>query len=133
VIELRAAFGIALLAVAVAVSGGATAAVSEGRPALGRHAAELCVTTAAAEPSCGPAQAELRRDGSARVRIDDLVYRLQLHSSQVEVVLMHGAVQVDEFTVPYEWVGRSLQFNDDERKVRYEVRFLKRGANEQSR
>jgi len=131
VIMPRAAFRIALLA--LAVSGSASAAVSEGRPALGRHAAELCVTTASAEPSCGPAQAELRRDGSARVRIDDLVYRLQLHSSQVEVVLMHGAVQVDEFTVPYEWVGRSLQFNDDERNVRYEVRFLKRGANEQSR
>jgi len=25
--------------------------------------------------------------------------------------------------VPYEWVGRSLQFTDDERQVRYEVRF----------
>jgi hypothetical protein len=111
-------------------SASASAAVSESRPALGRHAAELCVTTGPAEPSCGPAQAELRRDGSARVRIDDLVYHLQLHSSQVEVVLMHGAVQVDEFTVPYAWIGHSLQFNDDERKVRYEVRFLGRGANE---
>jgi hypothetical protein len=130
VIDMRAAVRMALLA--LAVSGNASAAVSEGRPALGRHVAELCVATATAEPSCGPAQAELRRDGSARVRIDDLVYHLQLHSSQVEVVLMHGAVQVDEFTVPYEWVGRSLQFND-ERKVRYEVRFLKRGSNEQSR
>ncbi len=115
------------------VAGGACAAVSEGRPAWGRHAAELCVASGPAEPSCGPAQVELRRDGSARVRIDDLVYRLRLHSSQVEVVLMHGAVQVDEFTVPYVWLGSSLQFNDDERKVRYEVRFRKRAANEQSR
>ena len=113
--------------------GSASAAVPEGRPAVGRHAGELCVATASAAPSCGPAQVDLRRDGSARVRIDDLVYRLQLHSSQVEVVLMHGAMQVDEFTVPYEWVGGALQFNDDERKVRYEVRFTKRGANEPGR
>ena len=118
---------------AALAAGSASAAASEGRPAVGRHAGELCVATASATPSCGPAQVDLRRDGSARVRIDDLVYRLQLHSSQVEVVLMHGAMQVDEFTVPYEWVGSSLQFNDDERKVRYEVRFTKRGANERGR
>jgi len=103
----------------------ASAAVAEGRPSIGRHAAQLCVATAAAAPSCGPAQVDLRRDGSARVRIDDVVYQLQLHSSQVEVVLMHGAMQIDEFTVPYEWVGRNLQFNDDERQVRYEVRFTR--------
>ena len=111
------------IALAMFASGAASAAVSERRPAAGRHAAQLCVTTAAATPSCGPAQVELRRDGSARVRVDDVVYRLQLHSSQVDVVLMHGAMQIDEFTVPYEWVGGSLQFNDDQRKVRYEVRF----------
>src|SRR5205085_11927395 len=99
-------------------------------PAAGRHAGELCVATGPAEPSCGPAQVDLRRDGSVRVRVDDLVYHLQLHSSQVEVVLMHGAMQVDEFTVPYAWVGRSLQFNDDERHVRYEVRFEKRMPND---
>jgi len=128
---VRAAVSIVLLALAASH---ASAAVSTGRPALGRHAAEFCVATGPAEPSCGPAQAELRRDGSARVRIDDLVYHLQLHSSQIDVVLMHGAVQVDEFTVPYAWVGRSLQFNDEDRNVRYEVRFLMgRGANEQSR
>lgn len=101
----------------------ASAAVSSGRPAVGRHSGELCVATAAAAPNCGAAQIELRRDGSARVRIDDVVYQLQLHSSQVEVVLMHGTVQIDEFTVPYEWVGRTLQFSDDERDTRYEVRF----------
>ena len=120
-INQRAALRIALLA--LAVPGSASAAVSEGRPALGRHAAELCVTTALAEPSCGPAQAELRRDGSARVRIDDLVYRLQLHSSQIDVVLMHGAMQIDEFTAPYEWAGRTLRFSDSDRNMRYEVRF----------
>ena len=111
----------------------ALAAAVEARPGLGRHAAELCVATAPAAASCGPAQVDLRRDGSMRVRVDDLVYRLQLHSSQVDVALVHGAVQIDEFTAPYEWIGHSLRFNDDERKVRYEVRFSKRSPNEQDR
>lgn len=119
-------------AIALALgAGAAAAAVSEGRPTVGRHAGELCVANASTEPSCGPALVELRRDGSARVRINDLVYRLQLHSSQVDVVLMHGAVQIDEFTVPYAWVGRSLQFTDDERNVRYEVRFARKISNDQ--
>jgi hypothetical protein len=93
------------------------------RPSAGRHAAELCVTTPTAPPSCGPAQADLRGDGTLRLRIDDVVYSLRLRSSQADLVLMHGAVQIDEFTVPYEWVGSTLRFNDDERSVRYEVRF----------
>ena len=97
----------------------------DARPTAGRHAAELCVATTPAPPSCGPAQADLRGDGSLRLRIDDIEYRLQLHSSQVDVVLMHGAVQIDEFTVPYEWVGSALQFND-ERSARYEIRFPER-------
>jgi hypothetical protein len=125
--RVRAAAAIALALGA----GAASAAVSEGRPTVGRHAGELCVANASTEPSCGPALVELRRDGSARVRINDLVYRLQLHSSQVEVVLMHGAVQIDEFTVPYAWVGRSLQFTDDQRNVRYEVRFARKISNDQ--
>ena len=104
-------------------------AVPERRPAPGRHVGELCVTPAAsAEPGCGPAQLDLRPRGRLSVRVDDLVYRLQLHSSQVGVVLMHGIVQVDEFTVPYEWSGDSLTFTDDQRQVRYEVRFTKRAA-----
>jgi len=125
--RVRAAAAIALALGA----GAASAAVSEGRPTVGRHAGELCVANASTEPSCGPALVVLRRDGSARVRINDLVYRLQLHSSQVEVVLMHGAVQIDEFTVPYAWVGRSLQFTDDQRNVRYEVRFARKISNDQ--
>lgn len=123
---MRNAAAAVLIACALA-AGAASAAAPSGRPALGRHAAELCVASAAEPPNCGPAVFDLRRDGSARVRIDDLVYQLQLHSSQVDVVLMHGAVQVDLFTVPYAWVGNSLQFNDDERRVRYEVRLGKQG------
>jgi hypothetical protein len=95
----------------------------DARPNAGRHAAELCVTTTTAPPSCGPAQADLRSDGTLRLRIDDVVYNLRLRSSQADLVLTHGAVQIDEFSVPYEWVGSTLRFNDDERSVRYEVRF----------
>jgi hypothetical protein len=113
----------ALLACAVPVlSAPAFAAPQADAPLPGRYAAELCVTTAGSAPGCGPVQLELRRDGSARVRVDDLVYQLQLHSSQVDVVLMHGSVQVDDFTVPYQWVDRTLRFEDEDRHVRYEVR-----------
>lgn len=110
--------------------GAAAAAVSNGRPTIGRHDGELCVATGTNPPSCGPAQVELRRNGSARVRIDDIVYLLQLRSIRVEVVLMHGAMQIDEFVAPYDWVGSTLQFIDGDRSTRYEVRFNKRVANE---
>ena len=101
----------------------AVPSATDARPPAGRHAVELCVATLPAPPNCGPAQAELRSDGSVRMRIDDVVYRMQLHSSQVEIVLMHGAVQIDEFTAPYAWVGKTLQFVDGAKNARYEVRF----------
>jgi hypothetical protein len=91
-------------------------------PVAGRYDAQLCVATGPAGPSCGPAEVELRANGEARVRIADIVYRLQLNSSQVEVVLMQGTMQLDEFVASYEWVGRSLQFDDKDKNARYEVR-----------
>ena len=51
----------------------------------------------------------------------DLVYRLQWHSSQVDVVLMHGSMQIDEFTAVYEWRGATLEFADRDQRLRYEV------------
>ena len=96
-------------------------------PSAGRYGAELCVTTSAsAAPGCGPAEVELQAGGSARVRISDLSYRLQLKSSQVDVVLMHGSTQIDEFTAPYEWVGNTLQFIDADKRARYELRLADR-------
>jgi hypothetical protein len=109
----------------VLAAGPALAAGSSQRPAPGRHDAELCVTIAAAAPNCGPAQLDLRRDGSARVRVDDLTYTLKPHAGQAEVVLMHGSVEIDDFGVRYAWVGRLLQITDDERQMRYDVRVLK--------
>ena len=113
---------VALLAMVSFWAGGASAAPL-ARPDAGRHEAQLCVATLPKPPSCGPAQVDLRRDGSLRLRIDDIVYTMRLHSSQVEVVVMHNVVQIDAFTVPCEWVGNTLQFNDDDRNSRYEIRF----------
>ncbi len=109
-----------LLALAAA---GLAAAAPPARPEAGRHAAELCVATLPNPASCGPAQVDLRTDGSLRMRIDDIVYNLKLHSSQVEVVVMHNVVQIDGFTAPYEWLGPTLQFVDNDRRSRYELRF----------
>jgi hypothetical protein len=93
-------------------------------PVAGRYTGQLCVATSADGPSCGPADVELRANGQAQVRVADIVYLLQLNSSQVEVVLMQGSMQLDEFIANYEWVGHSLQFADKEKNARYEVRLV---------
>ena len=109
--------GLASAALLVGVAASADAA-----PTPGRYAAQLCVTQPAAEPSCGAADLEWRRGGRARVRISDIVYTLQLKTSQVEVVLLHGSMQIDSFTAIYEWAGDTLRFVDADKNVRYEVR-----------
>ena len=106
----------------------AAAAAAPAAPAVGRYDAQLCVTLSAAAPSCGAAEVEWQRDGHVRVRVDDISYRLRLRSSQVEVVLTHGAMQIDEFVAPFEWVGSSLQFEDAAKGARYEVRLGRRKA-----
>lgn len=88
-------------------------------PVPGRYAGELCVATSSARPDCGPVQVTLARGGALQIRISDIVYRLQLNSSQVDVVLMHGAMQIDGFTANYEWAGRALSFRDAEKQVAY--------------
>ncbi len=115
----RARLGTLLAALALAGVAGATAAP----PGPGRWDATLCVQTSSNAPNCGPVRAELGRDGSMQLRVDDIVYHLQLHTRQVEIVLMHGGMQIDEFTVPYLWSGRTLKFSDTEHDARYEVRF----------
>ncbi len=115
----RRTLGAALLALAALDLSAAPLA----QPKAGRYTAELCVATLPKPPSCGPAQVDLRADGTLRLRVDDIVYNMTLHSSQVEVVVMHHVVQIDEFTVPYEWIADTLQFTDDDRNSRYEIRF----------
>ena len=102
------------------------ASVDPGPPAPGRYSARLCVQPLAgpaAESNCGPADALLQRGNKAVLRISDIVYRLELHSSQVEVVLMHGSMQIDGFTAVYDWQGRTLRFEDREKGIAYAVDF----------
>jgi hypothetical protein len=100
------------------------ASTTASRPAVGRHAAQLCVTTTAnAAPSCGPAQVDIGQRSDIRVRVDDVVYHLQLHNSQLDVVLMHGSIEIDDFTATYQWSDKALRFDDDERNAHYEIRF----------
>jgi hypothetical protein len=117
------------VAATMAMAANAAAAGTPGAPPAGRYDGQLCVTPASAPQQCGPAVVDMRSPGSARVRIDDIRYALTLHSSQVDVVLMHGAMQIDGFTAQYEWQGSRadavLQFVDADKRVRYEVRFGK--------
>ena len=118
---VRAGIGLAASGLALVVSL-ATAAVSARAPVPGRYAAQLCVALSAAPLRCGAAEVDWQRDGQARVRVSDISYRLQLRSSQVEVVLLHGAMQIDQFVSPFAWVGSSLKFADAARSTGYELR-----------
>jgi hypothetical protein len=98
-------------------------------PATGTYAARLCVTLADQPASCGPAQAHLAGH-RLRVRISDIEYRLELQprraAGDLIALLMHGAMQIDEFNAPYEWRGPVLQFDDADKRTRYEVQLGER-------
>ena len=79
-----------------------------------------------APADCGAVQVDVRSRQRLTVRVSDLAYQLQLSSSQVDVVLMHGTMQIDGFFAPYEWVGTSLQFLDLEKRTRYELQLAPR-------
>ena len=108
--------------------GAASASAAAAAPAVGHYHAQLCVSLSAGAPNCGAAEVDWQHDSRARVRVNDISYRLQLHSSQVAVVLMHGAMQLDEFVAPFEWAGNTLQFADAARHARYELRLGERKA-----
>jgi hypothetical protein len=91
-------------------------------PAAGRYAAQLCVTVAGAEPACGPAEIDWIDRHRARLRISDVVYALRLRAGQIDVVLKHGAMQIDGFTAVHEWEDMALRFADPDKNVRYEIR-----------
>lgn len=97
------------------------AGVAAAQPRSGRYDAQLCVRLGDASPSCGPAEVQLQQGRRLRVSISDIVYRLQLHSSQADVVLMHGAMQIDEFVAAYEWKGSTFAFVDADKRTRYEL------------
>ncbi|MEQ1805118.1 MAG: hypothetical protein ABL900_07040 [Burkholderiaceae bacterium] len=95
------------------------------QPAPGQYAAQWCVLALPnAQASCGPVQVKWRTAGHATVRISDIVYSLRLRTSQVDVVLKQGAMQIDGFTTTYEWAGRTLRFVDTQKNVHYELQTL---------
>ena len=98
-------------------------------PAAGAYGATLCVRLSTQPPSCGPVQAQL----SARrleLRASDIVYRLALPaqpaSTRLDVQVMHGTMQIDEFNAPFEWIGTALRFDDSDKQTRYEVQLGER-------
>jgi hypothetical protein len=119
------------LAALLALLGAAPAGAA---PAPGSYAARLCVTRAAdAAPSCGPAQVQW--SGSRlQLRVSDIVYRLTLQPrrerGRLDMMLMHGTMQIDAFSADYEWVGGALRFEEAEKQSRYEVQLgeRRRGA-----
>ena len=111
--------------IAAVLLAGAAAAHAQA-PGPGRYDGELCVATGDAAPDCGPVQVNFQRGGQLQVRVADIVYRLQLHSSQLDVVLMHGAMQIDGFTANYEWAGKALTFRDPDKPVSYRLQVGRR-------
>ena len=89
-------------------------------PADGRHEGRMCVTTRDQPPDCGAVQL-LWFKGRLQVDIGDISYLLWLKDGRLDLVLQHGAIQVDAFEAAYSWHGPSLRFVDAARSVRYEL------------
>jgi len=118
--------GRGLLTMLAAALAAAAAVAAPASP--GRYDAELCVATRpGAAPTCGAADVEVRA-GLVSVRVADIVYNLALRRDQLDVETMHGKMQIDEFSSPYQWDGTTLVFGDAEKDVRYEVRIGARKA-----
>ena len=117
------ALGVLATLALVAASGSARAAATEpAAPAPGRYEATLCVSHADETASCGAAELDVGSSGNVRIQVSDIVYRLRLRTGSSAVVVMHGAMQIDEFATGAEWAGASLRFTDAEKRVRYEVK-----------
>ena len=94
-----------------------------GAPTDGRYEGEMCVATNDNPVSCGPAEVWLA-NGLAQVQVSDIVYRLHLKKDgRMDLVLMHGTMQIDEFSTRYVWTDRVLTFADPDKPVRYRIRF----------
>lgn len=91
-------------------------------PGVGDYDARFCVTVGQAAPNCGPAVASWA-GGIARVQLGDFVYVLWLYPRRIEVALMQGDMQVQEFKATWQWQGKDrLLFTDAGRNTRYELR-----------
>jgi hypothetical protein len=96
-------------------------AAAPAMPAAGHYDARLCVSVADQAPNCGDAQARLAPAGRLQLQVSDIVYRLHFRATKVEVLTMHGSMQIDEFTTAFDWAGPVLHFSDPDKAVRYEV------------
>ncbi|WP_418317858.1 hypothetical protein [Piscinibacter sakaiensis] len=72
---------------------------------------------------CGPVDILLLGARHAHVGFSDIVYRLELDAGRIDVILMHGPMQIDGFTTRYGWHGTRLDFSDPEKGVRYQIHF----------
>lgn len=106
----------------------AASTASADTPPMGRYDGRLCVSVAEATAECGPVQVDVLRNRRLNVRISDIVYQLTLNTSQVDVVLMHGTMQIDGFFASYEWADSALQFVDLDKRTRYELRLQQRAV-----
>lgn len=95
-------------------------AAAPPKPGIGTG--QLCVATLPKAPNCGPAEIDVQRNGKLRIRIDDVVYNLQIDGKAAEVMVMHNAVLIDAFAAPYRWDGTTLHFEDGARHSVYEIR-----------
>lgn len=89
---------------------------------------ELCTGPLRELPTqCGPAQIAIRSAGQNgrgkrwQVRVSDITYALTLRGAMVDVVVTHGAMQIDEFSTPIEQTAKILNFSDAEKGLRYRV------------
>jgi hypothetical protein len=100
---------------------GSVAAAQPAAP--GRYEGQLCVATQPdAEPTCGAAEVDVPSARRLSVRVSDIVYRLALRGTQLDVTTMQGTMQIDEFSAVYKWSGDTLLFGDPARDARYEIR-----------
>jgi len=118
---------LACAALVLAADGAVRAALPTGTVLAevlpGRHEVELCVAVGESPPGCGPAEAFADERGGIRVRVSDIVYRLDVQDGAVDVIVMHGTMQIDEFLAAGEWAGTRLKFHDRKKDARYDVRF----------
>ena len=112
-------------AIALATLAVAACSIVRGAPTDGHYDGELCVATNTNAPSCGPAEVSIS-SGQARVQVSDIVYRLTLRDGHLGMVLMHGTMQIDGFSAPFQWEDRVLRFQDPDKPVSYRVRFAER-------
>lgn len=110
--------------VTVALAASLFAAVAAAQPASsGRYDGQLCVATRPdVQPRCGTAEVDVSSGHRLSVRVADVVYRLDLREAQLDVTMMQGRMQIDEFSAAYQWKGDTLLFGDPAKDARYEIR-----------